>query len=541
VTSGPRPAALAAALALAALAAAGPASALSWEEAAAAGARIRAIVVVRDDVFDLSSADESHALGRAANFVHVVTAERVVRDALLIRAGDPADPALVRESERRLRALPWILGAEIVPVAAGPGAVDALVRTHDGWSLSLSVKYNHAGGDDLWRVWVEEQNLLGLGKEVLVSREQDLERTTTELSYKDPLLLGSAWRLELAAQDLSDGKGRRLLLARPFARLDDPWGAGVEYSRRELTETQYNHAEAVYRFPATLLEARAYATRKVYERDRTAVRAGLEYRVSEASYGELTVESADELPPPSLDDRRLHALLVTGALVQDRYRVCRNLKAIGCVEDVNVGWEAAAAAGWSGPALGGAQSAAIGEASASTGWAPGEATLVLGSASAHGRLEDGRGEDVLVAGRLTLYDTRLPRQTIAVDLDAAAGRRLDPEHLLYLGGFEGLRGYPNHFRGGEGRWLLSAEDRVITPWRLWGIAQVGFVAYVDAGGAAAPAGGWTRTYADCGAGLRFGNLKGTTSRVVTLTVAFPLVHDEGVSDWQVVVGNVLRF
>ena len=85
------------------------------------------------------------------------------------------------------------------------------------------------------------------------------------------------------------------------------------------------------------------------------------------------------------------------------------------------------------------------------------------------------------------------------------------------------------------------EDRIITPWKLWGLAQVGLVVYADAG-AVRPAGGnFTKTYADVGAGLRFGNLKSTFGRVFTISVAVPLVKEPGIDTYQIVVGNVIRF
>lgn len=527
---------------LAALAAAAPAPAhgLTWEEAAAAGLRVGAVRVVTDDVFDLSRPDERHVVGRLANAVHVTTDAGLVRGALLFGPGEPVSAALVRESERRLRALPWIIDAAIEPVAAGPGAVDALVRTHDGWSLSLSLKFNHAGGDDLWRVWVEEQNLLGWGKTVRLSREHDLERETTELAYEDPFLLGSPWRLEAAWQDLSDGRGRRLLLELPFVRLDSPWSAGFLAGGRDLVETQYDDASEVYSFPATLREGRLFAQRRLGFAGRTAWRAGLEYRVHDADYGALAVLREDDLPAPRLEARRVRPLLATAAVRQDRFRPYRHLQAAGSVEDVNLGVEAAAAAGWSGRLTGG-DAAFVAEVSAQGARQLGEGFLVVARGSADGRLAGGAVENGLATARVTAYGLNLPRQTLAFDAEVVLGTRLDPERLLYLGGFEGLRGYPNHFRAGERRWIVQAEDRVVTPWRLWGIAQVGFVVYLDAGSAGAPAGGWTRTYADVGAGLRIGNLKGTTSRVITLTVAAPLVREEGVDGWLVVAGNTIRF
>ncbi len=535
--------ALATALALLAAAAPGAvvAAEAAWEQAEAAGLRFGEVRVISDDVFDLSSADESHFVGRAANLLHLATREQVIRDALLFAPGDPVIASVVRESERRLRALPWIIDATIVPDAAGPGHVAALVRTHDGWSLSLSVKYNHAGGDDQWRLWVDEDNVLGWGKAVTVSRERDLERTTTEFSYRDPFLFGSAWRFEAAFQDLSDGDGRRLLLQRPFIRLDSGWSAGVEASERDLIETLYDNDSAVYSFPTTLREGRAFVSRLYRFADRTAWRLGLEYRVSEAFYGDLSVLRQDEMPHPRLVDRRLRGALVTWAIAQDRYRACRNLRAMGCTEDVNLGLEASAAAGWMGPVFGGSDEALVAEGFVQNGLPIGAEAILIGRAGGRGRLEATGLYDTLGAVHLTLYDTGLPHQTFVVDCDITAGMRLDPEHILTIGGYEGLRGYPNHFRAGESRWLLAAEDRVITPWRLWGIVQAGFALYAEAGAVTAPAGGWTRTYADLGAGLRFGNLKGTTSRIVSLTISVPLVREQGLSAYQIVAGNTFRF
>jgi hypothetical protein len=536
-----RPPAAAAALLALLCACAAPARALTWEECEAAGMRVGAVRVASADVFDLSRGDESHVVARAANLIHITTRERVIRDALLFAPGDAASAAAVSESERRLRALPWLVDASIDPVAAGPGVVDALVRTHDGWSLSLGVKYNHAGGEDTWAIALDERNLLGFGKELLVSRERDLDRYTTELAYRDPFLLGSSWRLQAAYQDLSDGRGRLALLELPYVRLASPWSAGVEASDRDQRQRVWDRGEEVYAYRARLEDVRVHASALVRLEDRTAWRAGLEYRNSQASYADLETFAPGALPPPRLDPRRFQGVVATASVSQDRYRTYWNLRSIGHTEDVNLGWEAAAAAGWMGKVFGGSADAFVAELSAQTGVAQGPKSLALVAFEGHGRLEEGGWRDALARGRLTLYGMGRSWQTLAGSLDLTAGHDLDPEHILYLGGFDGLRGYPNHWRAGEERWLLALEDRVVTPWRLLGIVQVGFVAYAEAGAMDAPAGGWTRTWADVGGGLRFGNLKGTVARVVEITVAVPLVRDEGVAPVQIVAGNTLRF
>jgi maltoporin len=67
------------------------------------------------------------------------------------------------------------------------------------------------------------------------------------------------------------------------------------------------------------------------------------------------------------------------------------------------------------------------------------------------------------------------------------------------------------------------------------------VGYADAGAVRKADGRFTKTYADVGAGLRFGNLKSTFGPVLTISVAVPLVKEPGVDNYQVVVGNVIRF
>jgi hypothetical protein len=228
-------------------------------------------------------------------------------------------------------------------------------------------------------------------------------------------------------------------------------------------------------------------------------------------------------------------------VVQDRFRSFRNLRSIESTEDLNLGWEGSVAAGWSAPALGADREALLLDGSLKRATALGDHLVLAGEAGGRGRIEGGAARDARVEARFSVYATGLPFQTVAVDLTATLGRRPDPENVLYIGGFDGLRGYPTHYRAGESRWLLTAEERVITPWRLWGIAQVGFVAYAEAGAVERPGRGWTRTYADVGAGLRFGNLKGTVNRVVTLTVSAPLAHEPGLPSWQVVAGETLPF
>ena len=113
-----------------------------------------------------------------------------------------------------------------------------------------------------------------------------------------------------------------------------------------------------------------------------------------------------------------------------------------------------------------------------------------------------------------------------------------PEDVSYLGGKDRLRGYMNHFRIGDARWMFTLEDRIFTSFNLLGIFQLGFVAYLDAGGIRElSTGRWSKNYASVGTGLRIGNLKSAFGRVISLTVATPVVRESGVKGIQILLSS----
>jgi hypothetical protein len=514
----------------------------AWEELEAKGAVIAGIEVRIQDVFDTSKPDERHWVARAANFVHIETRKSVVARELLFKAGEKVDARLIHETERNLRELEFVRDASIVPEGEADGTVWARVEVKDAWSLKGGLKYGHVGGQTTWRFRVHEVNLLGFGKQLILGHQEDPERTTDEIAYADPQLFGSHWTLQANYQKLSDGKGKLLRVERPYYALDVPWSLGAEAASQESILTLYDRGQAVFSVPDRLTSASLYYSRACALRDRTAFRLGAEFRVGQARYGALSILRAGWLPEPDLRDRRLRGLAVTWSVAQDRFQSYENMAKVSRVEDYNLGWFADVSLGFFSTALGSSENAPFGDFKVAKGWLATPRTLLLLDAQGQGRRPASGWEGVLSTGSLTLYDQHLPWQTLAANLTMDAALRPDPEQWLYLGGPEGLRGYDSWMAAGDRRWVFSVEDRVVTPWRLWGLAQVGFVAYADAGAIRTfDTGSWTRTYADVGLGLRFGNLKSAFGSVFVLTVAVPLVKQPGVDSYQIVVGNVVRF
>jgi hemolysin activation/secretion protein len=121
-------------------------------------------------------------------------------------------------------------------------------------------------------------------------------------------------------------------------------------------------------------------------------------------------------------------------------------------------------------------------------------------------------------------------------------QRPDPETWYYLGGDQGLRGFPNQLHPGDARWTASFDYRLLTERRWWGLVRLGYTAFLDLGSVRRMDGqGWSRTYSDVGVGLRLGNLKSSAGRVILLSVAMPLNREPYQSRWQFTIGNAMRF
>src|ERR1700688_2430939 len=89
--------------------------------------RIRSISVEVKNVFDPSVPGEQYWPYRVADAVHIRTRSSVILNQLLVKPGDEADQQLLDESERNLRALPFVKDAKIVEVPAPNGQVDLIV------------------------------------------------------------------------------------------------------------------------------------------------------------------------------------------------------------------------------------------------------------------------------------------------------------------------------------------------------------------------------------------------------------------------------
>ena len=107
------------------------------------------------------------------NILHIATKERILKQNLLFKPGDPINPSLLSDNERLLRQLPFIKDARIVIVPEGEGVADILVIARDVFSLAGTYDYlNPEAG----QISVYENNFMGLGHQVKATGLYDYQK-----------------------------------------------------------------------------------------------------------------------------------------------------------------------------------------------------------------------------------------------------------------------------------------------------------------------------------------------------------------------------
>lgn len=514
-----------------------------WNALEARQASIGRIDVEIADVFDLSRPDENIWIGRTANHLHALTREGVIRRVLLFAEGDRVRERRIYETERLLRALPFVKDAHIDPVVQPDGTVVARIRVRDAWTTQLSANYSQVGGQRTTSFGVDEKNFMGLGKGVAFDLSKDHERSTWGLAYTDPQLFGSRWTLATHLQYLTDGFTRSLQLERPFFALDTPWSTGVALSQSHASLYLYDQGAEVFQAPFIQNEVRLSGAVALHASGNRVWRGGLLLKRQDTSYGAITQTGPlGTLTPPSLTDRRLRGPALTLSTQEDAFESFQDLLGMDTPEDYNLAWTGSVELGTYSRSVGSTMTAPFFRIRVDRGWSSSSENLTLLTASWEGRKPATGLENTHLAVSLVQYRKLTSNQILAGMVTVDQARRPDPETWYYLGGDQGMRGFPNQLHPGDARWTASFDYRLLTEQRWWGLVRLGYTAFLDVGSVRRMDGqGWSRAYSDVGVGLRLGNLKSSAGRVILLSVAMPLNREPYQARWQFTAGNAMRF
>lgn len=480
--------------------------------------------------------DRWQFVSRAVRDLHVTTDTNVVRRFLLLKAGESCEEFRRAESERILRAQPFLADAEVRPVPDGPGRVRLEVETIDELTVLAGVGAA-SRSPQLRMLRAGEDNLLG--KAVHASAEWRagvFGRDGYTARLLDYQFVGRPYQAEAEAH--RDELGSRWLLGVRHPYYTDlqrvAWRASAGASNEYLWLRQRDAAEVLVN------------TERRFSELGGIVRVGVPGRLS--LFG-LAVTSEREMVGSGVMRMTPQGPLAVADsfAVLGRYAPSRNVRlnalwgvrsiafmpvvafdALTAVQDVRVGLQAGTTLGRSMSVFGSQDDDIFVSGDLYVGAGSPTSFLML-QASAEGRqdFDSDRWDGVIGSARAAWYLHLAPRQLLLTTAEWSGGFRPRVPFQLLLGDrVGGVRGYGRSPVSGGQRAVVRAESR----WHLGRIresANYGLAGFVDAGrlwAGSVPFGEDAAARVGVGVGL-LAEVPPGSQRLWRLDVAYPVSPD----------------
>jgi len=493
---------------------------------------IEDVSVVKKNVFDPTAPGENYWFFRLANYLHLSTRSVVIRNALLFKPGDTVPQELIEESERNLRALPFIKSAEIRSTPDGPGKVNLQVTTQDSWTTQPQLNFNTAGEQSHFGAGFEEDNFLGYGKTVSFFYRSNPQSNGLEYAYSDPQILGSRWTLDSFLLDQTGGNQQRLDIERPFFSLATRAAGGAAWNRSFGPTKVYQNGNQINEYDFDQYSADFYTGVRANSDLLNVQRLNLRYRYSQTTYA----PDGNTVSLPS--NTAFSGPVLQWSLTQSRFIKETFVDKVDRVEDINLGHVAGISAQYSGRVLGASDYTAPVAFYDNFGWGGDHNTFGLAGFGASGRYNLYAPDQMGGVLRNTIYFMTMnmyshlfpdPVVTGVFHMESAYVENPDVENPLSLGGNTGLRGFKVNKFTGDKDILANLEARSYIPTEWFHLFYAGGAAFVDAG-QAQPAGLDFRRqdfHADVGIGARIATSRSTSGTVFRFDMAYAIGPVDG--------------
>jgi len=469
--------------------------------------------------------------------IHSNTKPEVVQRFMLLQPGMACEAAAVAESERILRAQPFIAQATITPYDDGAGGVILLAETTDEFTPILALgTASHSPYLTSFRVG--EGNFLGGGRSVQVEWADNQFRDTYGVRFADFQFAGRPWHFNLAAERFDLGQSNLLAdLSHPF----------ITDRQRIAWRVIGEDRSDVFGFDRSDLAPAAVAIDRKFGDVGGVVRIGGPRQLSLFGFSVSHEEDNVGLPPDPDSGVRFDSLLARYPVRRNtRFNVLwglRNLSflpvqhfdALEATQDVRLGFQLGTLLGRGVRILDGHDDDLF---LASTMYVGVGTPRTFGylTATAEGR-EDYRShgwDGILASARLVTYRRIATDHTLVGTLVWGSGWDQRVPFQLALGEVDGgVRGYIDSRDAGAMRGVARIEDRWVIG-RARDQAAVGLAFFADAGrvwAGDAPFGMTTPVKTGVGVGL-LGAFPPGSQQTWRLDFALPVNHDAH-AKWEV--------
>jgi hypothetical protein len=419
---------------------------------------------------------------RFATDLHTTTKPGVVRRFLILKEGRPCVELERAESERILRAQPFLADASIAVIPDTAGTVALLVETRDELTPVVGVS---TSGKRITALKLGEGNLLGSGTYIAGQWRDGRSRDTYAIEGTDHQFLGRHYVLAASYarrdHDMADWSTD---LTHPFFTDQQrfAWRASAG-GIRELFEFRRPDAERIpFAFERKFLDLGA------------VVRIGLPGRLSLFGVSFSQEEDTPFLPPTALPGFDYDSLLVRHAgrrnarvnalwgLRNVRFQRVERFEGLTATQDIRLGFQLGTLIGRSLSILNTTDDDYL-LAADLYGAIGGESGILMLTARGEGRqnYDLNRWDGVLGSARLASIRRLSARHTVAASLDWSGGWRQRIPFQLTLGSAPGgVRGYRRSEEAGARRSVGRFEDRWYVG-QLLRQADVGVAVFADAG------------------------------------------------------------
>ena len=494
-------------------------------------------------------------LERRVTKLHQTTREGVLRHFLLLSEGDPCDELRRSESERILRAQPFLVDARVRPFDDGRGGVTLLVSTRDEFSLGLGLAaFVGNGAPPVSRLRFSDRNVAG--EAVYASTEWYWGGVGYRDGYlarlEDYQVLGRPYQLALLGERRDVGGQWAADLSYPFytdlQRTGWRVAAGDAHEYLELTRPDiYSNAlfyKRRYANVGGVVRVGVPGRLSLFGLSASWERASTENRVRVLSDTGI-VPDADgpplgftpELRFPGQNVARINALW--GVRDVNFLRVS-GFDALTGTQDVRRGFQASVLFGRSVPFFRSHDDDYFVSGDVYAG-AGGPRSFVAGEARGEARRDNARGlwDGIIVGGRGAWYFVPDARFRLVSSLEYGATERPRIPMQLSLGDRDGgIRGFVGTSVTGAARAIARVEPRVVFGPKF-GLGEFGAAAFVDAGrlwAGDAPYGVSTPTQAAVGVGL-LGAFPPGSRRLWRVDLAKPVTRQPGTPKFRIILDN----
>ena len=414
--------------------------------------------------------------------------------------------------------------------------VNIRVNTTDKWTLAPGVSFSQSGGNSKSGFEIQEHNLLGTGKSLVVGYESDEERDETFLSYTNSLFLGTRKKLYASVQDNSDGKGHKVDLSLPFFELDSRKAWGLVTSSITEENSLYDRGDVTGKVGVKKSEQSAFwgwsdgLETDDLDSDDSAINKVTRYKVG-WKYKESEFEDFYSLTEsyPWFEYERSY----------ESYTTRTNFKSMGVVEDITLGTNYKLGFGLLRKEFGSTDNQLNLSASFEKGYEF-ENSLAFINTDINSYLGKGQLQGETLNLGAEWYSFNKHGSDVFLSGKFKYQNNLQPDEQILLGGNTGLRAYPKGYENGDKSIVFTAEKRFHFDWYPLHLAKFGAVVFTDVGSAWGE-GNDFEVLADVGVGLRMIPTRSSVTKAIHFDLGFPLNGDNDVDDVQLTINTKNSF